>query len=131
VSLLGTIIIFRTLLEPVYENASSSWGGFLAGLGFGDSADTVTHVLGLLLVFFGASVVVWGIKRFDRRVAEAVDPNSRNGVMDAYARKQMLALGPRIVALGGGTGLSTLLRGLKQYSSNITAVVTADRAGGW
>jgi uncharacterized cofD-like protein len=130
VSLLGTIIIFRTLLEPVYENALSSWGGFLAGLGFGDSADTVTHVLGLLLVFFGASVVVWGIKRFDKRVAEAVDPNSRNGVMDAYARKQMLALGPRIVALGGGTGLSTLLRGLKQYSSNITAVVTVTDDGG-
>ena len=31
---------------------------------------------------------------------------------------------PRIVAIGGGTGLSTMLRGLKHVSPNITAVVT-------
>lgn len=38
---------------------------------------------------------------------------------------------PKIVAIGGGTGLSTMLRGLKAYSSNITAVVTvADDGGG-
>ena len=39
--------------------------------------------------------------------------------------------GPRIVALGGGTGLSTMLRGLKRYTNNITAIVTvADDGGG-
>ena len=39
--------------------------------------------------------------------------------------------GPRIVAIGGGTGLSTMLRGLKQYTGNITAIVTvADDGGG-
>lgn len=39
--------------------------------------------------------------------------------------------GPRIVAIGGGTGLSTLLRGVKCYTSNITAIVTvADDGGG-
>ena len=45
--------------------------------------------------------------------------------------KRILIKGPKIVALGGGTGLSTMLRGLKAYSSNITAVVTvADDGGG-
>ncbi len=40
-------------------------------------------------------------------------------------------MGPRVVAIGGGTGLSTMLRGLKQYSDNITAIVTvADDGGG-
>ncbi|MSQ61193.1 MAG: YvcK family protein [Dehalococcoidia bacterium] len=38
--------------------------------------------------------------------------------------------GPRIVAIGGGTGLSTLLRGLKAYSSNLTAIVTVADDGG-
>ena len=39
--------------------------------------------------------------------------------------------GPRIVAIGGGTGLSTMLRGLKRYTNNITAIVTvADDGGG-
>ncbi len=38
--------------------------------------------------------------------------------------------GPRIVALGGGTGLSTLLRGLKRFTRNVTAVVTMSDDGG-
>lgn len=45
--------------------------------------------------------------------------------------KRLLVRGPKIVVLGGGTGLSTLLRGLKSYTSNITAIVTvADDGGG-
>ena len=39
-------------------------------------------------------------------------------------------LGPRIVAIGGGTGLSTMLRGLKQHSSELTAVVSVGDDGG-
>jgi len=45
--------------------------------------------------------------------------------------KRLLKNGPSIVAIGGGTGLSTMLRGLKYYTSNITAIVTvADDGGG-
>ncbi len=45
--------------------------------------------------------------------------------------KKLLAKGPKIVVIGGGTGLSTMLRGLKAYSSNLTAIVTvADDGGG-
>lgn len=45
--------------------------------------------------------------------------------------KRILIRGPKIVVIGGGTGISTILRGLKVYSSNITAVVTvADDGGG-
>ena len=40
------------------------------------------------------------------------------------------AQGPRVVAIGGGTGLSTMLRGLKQYTQNLTAVVTVTDDGG-
>ena len=38
--------------------------------------------------------------------------------------------GPRVAALGGGTGLSTMLRGLKYYTENLTAVVTVSDDGG-
>ncbi len=48
---------------------------------------------------------------------------------DAYYRR-FLDKGPKVVALGGGTGLSVLLRGLKEYTSNITAVVTMTDDGG-
>ncbi|MEM7735363.1 MAG: uridine diphosphate-N-acetylglucosamine-binding protein YvcK [Deinococcota bacterium] len=45
-------------------------------------------------------------------------------------RQLSLSKGPRIVALGGGTGLSNLLRGLRDYTSNITAVVAVSDDGG-
>jgi uncharacterized cofD-like protein len=45
--------------------------------------------------------------------------------------KRLLVKGPKLVVIGGGTGLSTMLRGLKYYTSNITAIVTvADDGGG-
>lgn len=49
---------------------------------------------------------------------------------DLVYRARYLDKGPRIVAVGGGTGLSTLLRGLKKYSDHITAVVTVADDGG-
>ena len=45
-------------------------------------------------------------------------------------QKRFLARGPKIVAIGGGTGLSTLLRGLKEHTSNLTAIVTVADDGG-
>lgn len=48
-----------------------------------------------------------------------------------HSESQQWEKGPKIVAIGGGTGLSTLLRGLKKYTKNLTAVVTvADDGGG-
>lgn len=44
--------------------------------------------------------------------------------------KRLLVKGPKVVAIGGGTGLSTMLRGLKYYTSNITAIVTVGDDGG-
>ena len=51
--------------------------------------------------------------------------------MSEYPTLQQWERGPKIVAIGGGTGLSTMLRGLKKYTQNLTAVVTvADDGGG-
>jgi uncharacterized cofD-like protein len=51
-------------------------------------------------------------------------------LVDVIYQKRFLARGPRVAVLGGGTGLSTLLRGLKMHTSNITAVVTVADDGG-
>lgn len=49
----------------------------------------------------------------------------------AYLRQYRHAeRGPRVVVIGGGTGLATLLRGLKKYTSNLTAIVTVSDDGG-
>jgi uncharacterized cofD-like protein len=51
-------------------------------------------------------------------------------LIDVLLNHRRLHRGPKIVAIGGGTGLSTLLRGLKTYSANITAIVTVADDGG-
>ncbi len=49
---------------------------------------------------------------------------------DIIYSRRLRARGPRVVAIGGGTGLSTLLRGMKEYTSNLTAIVTVADDGG-
>lgn len=50
---------------------------------------------------------------------------------DLIYEKRALVKGPKIVVIGGGTGLATMLRGLKKYTNNLTAIVTvADDGGG-
>ena len=51
-------------------------------------------------------------------------------VLDSLYLERVLGAGPKVVAIGGGSGLPTLLKGLKHYSSNITAVVTVADDGG-
>jgi len=82
----------------------------------------IVGIVGLLLTGIG----VWGLMR------SVVSPFVTRGdsVLEVLYTKRYLARGPRIVAIGGGTGLSTLLRGLKGYSANITAVVAVADDGG-
>ncbi len=58
-------------------------------------------------------------------------PSNVSEIGDIIYRRKVLSSGPRIVTIGGGTGTSTMLRGLKAYTSNITAIITvADDGGG-
>ncbi|GFR34557.1 gluconeogenesis factor YvcK family protein [Thermobrachium celere] len=59
------------------------------------------------------------------------EPVDKEKFSNKFFEQKMLVRGPKIVAIGGGTGLSTMLRGLKEYTTNITAIVTvADDGGG-
>lgn len=69
--------------------------------------------------------------RLNRSIVSAVLPVERQAqIFDQIYAQRMQGRGPKIVAIGGGTGLSTMLRGLKQYTSNLTAVVTVADDGG-
>jgi uncharacterized cofD-like protein len=57
-------------------------------------------------------------------------PDPDQPLVELIYQKRFLARGPRIVAIGGGTGLSVLLRGLKEHTSNLTAIVTVADDGG-
>jgi uncharacterized cofD-like protein len=78
--------------------------------------------LGLGLVIIG----IWGVNR--AIISPFVRPGRR--VADALLLYRQRDRGPRIVAIGGGHGLATLLRGIKAYSHNITAIVTVADDGG-
>jgi uncharacterized cofD-like protein len=82
-----------------------------------------------LLALTGFGLALFSVVRLNRTL---LAPYVRRGqpVVDAVAEHRRLGRGPRIVALGGGTGLATLLRGLKHHSSNITAIVTVADDGG-
>ncbi len=93
--------------------------------------DTVpSYVSGPLAMASGLLLVWWGQSRTLGSITEVLMPEGDADLVDVLLAHRRLHRGPRIVVVGGGTGLSTLLRGLKAYSANITAVVTVADDGG-
>jgi uncharacterized cofD-like protein len=85
----------------------------------------------MIAVFaLGIAGFTFALMRLVRSVARGVAPDARLKPSTIIYRRRLLERGPRVVALGGGTGLSNLLRGLKEETSNLTAVVTVMDDGG-
>ena len=87
-------------------------------------------ISGPIVFFIGISLLIWGQGRSFESIKQAVGSKKNTFLVDALRAKQKLNRGPNIVAIGGGTGLSSLLKGLKRYSSRITAIVTVADDGG-
>lgn len=87
---------------------------------------------GVMFIVLGIGLALVAFWRLSRSVIGAVlfPIGNRDDLVEMVYRHSRLGQGPRIVAIGGGTGLSTLLRGLKNYSTNITAIVTVADDGG-
>jgi uncharacterized cofD-like protein len=82
------------------------------------------------IIIAGMLGVITGIKRIIKSFVQVFLPEGRDELVDRVYQKRVLERGPRIVVVGGGTGLSTMLHGLKEYTSNITAIVTVADDGG-
>jgi uncharacterized cofD-like protein len=130
VVLLGVTLIgvgLAMLILDVYRTAPDTWWLPLI------SAASLRFLprLWRVLIFgsMGASLILIGIWRINHSlIAPFIRPGRR--VVDELAGYRRRERGPRIVVIGGGHGLATLLRGLKEYSSNITAIVTVADDGG-
>jgi uncharacterized cofD-like protein len=86
---------------------------------------------GFVAATIGVVLVVIGSYRAVRVLTGPLRSNDPDQpLVELIYQKRFLARGPRIVAIGGGTGLSTLLRGLKEHTSNLTAIVTVADDGG-
>ena len=88
----------------------------------------------LLLVVFGLLIGGVGALRLHQLIVREVWPGlqtpENRAALQAFIRRQQRRNGPRIVAIGGGTGMPQLLRGLREYTDNITAIVTVADDGG-
>lgn len=91
----------------------------------------IIQALDTIVLISGIIILVLGIKRMMSSFINAFLPSSKdNDLIDLLYYRKQLSRGPRIVTIGGGTGLSVLLSGLKEYTSNITAIVTVADDGG-
>jgi len=82
-----------------------------------------------LFFFGGCLLTIVGLRRWIQAIVEAIVPTGRESVIDALLERRRRNE-YKIVAIGGGTGLSSLLRGLKRSTNRITAVVTVSDDGG-
>lgn len=130
ISAMGLALIFFGLaiwvkLTPIYRigefvSQSLEWATQLVP----------SYISGPLLLALGLFCLLWGQSRTVGSLTEVLQPEGSQELVDVLLNHRRLNRGPKIVVVGGGTGLSTLLRGLKQYSTNITAIVTVADDGG-
>ncbi|MGO8685721.1 MAG: gluconeogenesis factor YvcK family protein [Candidatus Dormibacteria bacterium] len=88
-------------------------------------------VRGLLFLAVGVAIIGISFYFLGRSVLGPFLPGSSSeGFVQQLYTYRLLSRGPRVVAMGGGTGLSALLRGIKKYTGNIVAIVTVADDGG-
>jgi len=88
------------------------------------------YISGPLVLAGGLLLILWGQTQTLSSITQVLRSEGDEELIDVLLAHRRLHRGPKIVAIGGGTGLSTLLRGLKVYSANITAIVTVADDGG-
>src|SRR5580704_17546305 len=87
----------------------------------------------LLFALVGVGLIVLCFYKLSQSILGPFLPgrgSSDRGLAEQLYKYRLLAKGPRLVAIGGGTGLSSLLRGVKKYTGNIVAIVTVADDGG-
>jgi hypothetical protein len=128
--ILGTTLLgvgFAIVILDVYRNAPDTW--WLPLLSTASLRALARPVRAVIFGLLGTGLVLGGLWGFYRSLFA---PFQRSGkpLVDELTSHRRRGRGPRIVAIGGGHGLSSLLRGIKSYSYNITAVVTVADDGG-
>lgn len=105
-------------------------GVFLFGLGLAEALPPLglSAPWPLVLLLLGGALAVIGVLAMNRSMLSAI--TAPEEVPERVYVRRRLELGPRIVAFGGGTGLSRVLRGLKEHTANTTAIVAVTDDGG-
>ena len=88
------------------------------------------EIIGWIFIVAGALCFCLGWLKTNYSILDVSNDRNRHAVLEDLYRRRKLNRGPKIVAIGGGTGLSTMLKGIKKITNNITAVVTVGDDGG-
>ncbi len=118
-SAIGLCIILD--LKPIY---------FLMNLTMKIAQALPSDMVGFIFVFAGALIFIKGWQNTNYSILDVHNEKNRHELLEDLYRRRKLNRGPKIVAIGGGTGLSTMLKGIKKITNNITAVVTVGDDGG-
>lgn len=95
----------------------------------GSYSYTFLAVCGTLMILLGIWMMAIAVRRLVKRFFELIAPDQKEVSKNLLSRME-LSRGMHVVSIGGGHGLSMLLRGLKNKTSNITAIVTVADDGG-
>lgn len=90
----------------------------------------LVSTFGVVIIICGITLMVLGVGKMIVSLITLFLPKHERELVDILYQRRYLERGPKIVAIGGGHGLSHLLLGLKEYTSNITAIVTVADSGG-
>ena len=85
---------------------------------------------GVICLLIGIYIMIYGTRKIIASVVAVLLPDKNGSLMETIFIQRKLTHGPAITVIGGGTGLSTLLRGMKYITNNCTAVVTVADDGG-
>ncbi len=90
------------------------------------------YIRGGTFMFSAGLLIVYAFWKLNHSIVSAVRPirNGNESIVNMIYNQRALRRGPKIVAIGGGTGLATLLRGIKEYTTNLIAIVTVADDGG-
>ncbi len=118
---------FAILLLDFYRTAPDTW--WLPVLSYLSLRFLSRPLRAIIFGSLGFGLIFLGMWGFNRSILKPFVAPGRN-VIDMLARHRKRERAPRIVVIGGGTGQSTLLRGLKEHTYNLTAIVTVADDGG-
>jgi len=90
----------------------------------------ITMAIGIFIVIIGAIFMMFSTRSIIRSIIAVIIPDRSEKIVDLIYRQRKLGRGPVVTVIGGGHGLSVLLRGIKSSTSNISAVVTVADDGG-
>lgn len=117
--LLGTMIVFN--MRPVYFTME-----FIRHI----AENSPSGIVGIAVAALGAGVFFKGWQKTNLSILGLDGEREKGSILESLYRRRKLNRGPKIVAVGGGTGLSMLLKGIKRITNNITAIVTVGDDGG-